>query len=612
MMDETYEEVLQYNVYDAIELKAGKPQRKLGFDGFYHDNSPANIPNHPSLTDKEWLYEHVEYLFIHDMFNYQRCQGPKEYYLLFKTLIEKYNIEEDYQKYSDCNGLEFGTFKSKWEKFAIQFVDFLAHAFDHNGVLEDLFSRTDFVDYFFRYPKIYTYEVLRDFGYIGISKLLNYEEFSSYYLEHPDELIHLMRNNPKLEVPAKLFSDKRFQKIAHDINVENFYFNMNFVWENSSGIHCLEEHQRFCDYQMTHANHGILPSLRKEYESSPENVTEDDEDDLEWYLNPLKEQVIQRIFELYNEKSIPKLLFYQKLSKYIAVGLLISRYFETSPYNLLIDIRTLYEFATKHKRKLEGDYIYEFLINFEKFDIFDIIDFYQKVKDLPLKDILYDDWEEQKNKFVEEVNRNMIQPEVLVSKNSDYGVPYYDISDLENPIVVHNTGIAIDNFHAIDRMIDCIENCIGNSLCLSLQDLKHQIFYEKTPKHTIKFIYGTLDPSRVGIIFHSDAYSQGLMEVEYENAYYKRRLYTLEEFMMLTNNGYNEIVYSIDQPMKPLGILCEEEPTSEEIRVVQELNISIFYRPKKYNDKVPSSNEKRLTQRYGWRTTDMNLFPKEK
>lgn len=149
-------------------------------------------------------------------------------------------------------------------------------------------------------------------------------------------------------------------------------------------------------------------------------------------------------------------------------------------------------------------------------------------------------------------------------------------------------------------------------LCFSLQDLQNQIFYEKNKKHTIKFIYGTLDPMRVGIVNHEDAYSQGLMKVEYNNRCYKRRLYTLEEFMMLTNN-YNEIVYSTNNQLTlPIGILCEESPTGEEIRVAEELGISIFYRTRKNPEKIPSSNRKQLIQRYEWRIMDMNLFPKEK
>ncbi len=145
----------------------------------------------------------------------------------------------------------------KWKKFAFSFVEFFAHAFDHNGILDELFSKSDFVDYFFRYPMIYTHEVLEAFGYYGISKLFNYEEFASYYLEQPNQLIRFMRKHPRLDIPMKIFFDERFCRRAHDINVESFYFHMGFIWEYSSGIACLEEHQRFCDYGMTHADDGF-------------------------------------------------------------------------------------------------------------------------------------------------------------------------------------------------------------------------------------------------------------------------------------------------------------------------------------------------------------------
>ena len=91
----------------------------------------------------------------------------------------------------------------KWKKFAFSFVEFFAHAFDHNGVLDELFS---------------------------ISKLFNYEEFASYYLEQPNQLIRFMRKHPRLHIPMKIFFDERFCRMAHDINVESFYFYMGFIW----------------------------------------------------------------------------------------------------------------------------------------------------------------------------------------------------------------------------------------------------------------------------------------------------------------------------------------------------------------------------------------------
>ena len=290
---------------------------------------------------------------------------------------------------------------------------------------------------------------------------------------------------------------------------------------------------------------------------------------------------------------------------------MISRYFETSPYNLLIDIQTLCEFVLKNHRKLEGKSIYEFVLHFENFDISYILDFYWKIKDLLLKSILYDDWEIQKNKFVDAVNHYIFSASDFVPKNMK-SIPYYDISDLKYPILVHNTGIEVDDIDRVNQIIHYIKNGSRRMICLSLQDFDYQIFYEENRSHTIKFIYGTLDPIKVRIINHEDVYSQGPMKVEYNNICYKRRLYTLEEFMVLTNR-YNEIVYSINnQPFFPIGILCEELPTNEEIRVAEELKVPIFYCAKRGSKKVPLSKQKQLIQRYEWQIANMNLFLEEK
>jgi len=161
-VSETYEEVLSYSIYRAIELRAKELQRKLGFDDLY-TNSLVDIPHNSLLTDKDWVYENVEYLFVYCMFNYQKFQGSEEYYLLFKTLIEKYNIEEDYNELlcdCKCFGMEL-----KWGRFAHLLVEFFAHAFDQHDVLDELFCKSDFVNYFCNAFRTFTLLfVARHFG----------------------------------------------------------------------------------------------------------------------------------------------------------------------------------------------------------------------------------------------------------------------------------------------------------------------------------------------------------------------------------------------------------------------------------------------------------------
>lgn len=113
MSNETYEGVLKYDIYHAIELES--EDIKLGLSNFTSE-SHADIPYNPLLIDEQWMNENVEYLFLYDKFTHQRSQGPEEYYMLFKTLIEKYNIEEDYNKFLD-EPRTFG-FEYKWKKFS--------------------------------------------------------------------------------------------------------------------------------------------------------------------------------------------------------------------------------------------------------------------------------------------------------------------------------------------------------------------------------------------------------------------------------------------------------------------------------------------------------------
>lgn len=70
----------------------------------------------------------------------------------------------------------------------------------------------------------------------------------------------------------------------------------------------------------------------------------------------------------------------------------ISRNYETDPYNVLIDIETLDEFANQNNRYLRGYNIYDFLVNYESKSVFKIIEFYLKNKDLLLREMLYYDW----------------------------------------------------------------------------------------------------------------------------------------------------------------------------------------------------------------------------
>ena len=90
----TYEEVVAVDIYRAIKMKCEEKDKEV--DIF----SIAKVPNNPILADYDWVFEHAEQLFCHCRINYQQYQGVEQYLTLFKVLINKYSLEQDYCEYN--------------------------------------------------------------------------------------------------------------------------------------------------------------------------------------------------------------------------------------------------------------------------------------------------------------------------------------------------------------------------------------------------------------------------------------------------------------------------------------------------------------------------------
>ncbi len=581
----SYEEVLEYSVYDAIKLRADELRgfddehyvREL-WDNFYN-NYPAHIPNHPLLRDYDWVYENFELLMMCKMW-YQSAQGFEEYYTFFKAGIAKYDVERDYREMlfnPDKSDFEF---RHKWKVFAYEFVDFFGYAFDKNGVLERLFKREDFVQYFFSYPNLYTREVLEKFYHVGLAKLLEYDLFAEKYKADFDELLHLISKHPKLVIPDSIFHDDRVvDAVACTHDLDKFYANLIYIRAYSSCQPYIDRNKRYCDREVRDMQDGILPSLRCEYVKAKDMLSKNDFR----HEHALVEAVFKRVSERLGRREIAKRDFYRELSKYIVVGMLLGRIFETSPYNILIDIETFYEYMMSHGKDFFGKEIYEFFLSYEDEEVEYIREFYEKAKDVPLKDMFYDDWEREKEAFVREINESMVDLDRAPLKVTKDGVAYYDITDMPGKIAVSNTNDVADNDYKLARLVELVKTARVMDVSISIQDENHQVFYDKnnTGVPKIKFIYGELEPKRVGIIFPQDAYSQGIMMTESEALWYKRNLYTLDEFMNKTRN-YNELTYAVDGTVvMPKGILIEGEPNEGEVRISRELGLPFYYREKR-------------------------------
>ena len=69
-----------YDIYEYIQEK-GSIDKNITFEEMIKtfQNSPTKIPNNPLLTNYEWVYEHVEEIFVRCSIDYQQNQGIEEY-----------------------------------------------------------------------------------------------------------------------------------------------------------------------------------------------------------------------------------------------------------------------------------------------------------------------------------------------------------------------------------------------------------------------------------------------------------------------------------------------------------------------------------------------------
>ena len=431
----------------------------------------------------------------------------------------------------------------KWERFSELVFDFFSNA--PITVIEELNQKPDYVSYFLRCDGLYTKNQLVYQLGIPAAKVIERSWVMENYLEDIDDFLLLIDSVGETYVPSFLQDEKWIKEISETVDEDSFYRRLSILAKKTGILPYLEAHNHFIDAEISQTKDKVLPSFRKED---------------------------------------PKLA--QEHSKQVLQEMIVSRLFETEPYNLLIDIETLLRFAQEQHRELVGQEIYEFLVHLDSplVSTSQLIDFYNKWKNAPLKEILYDDWNQQKEELIEEVNQNVLKLESVTPTKTANGW-IYDISDRKEPLIVHNTSIGMRDKKSISFLLEEIENAEKKYLSVSIQDENHPWFFgiERAygGSETIKLIYDHLDSNRVGMIFHKDAYSTGINQSDaYANGEV-RRLYTLKTLMAQTIY-FNEITYAIDSvPFYPIGFLCENGLKKEVFQASKQLHLPIFYRKKK-------------------------------
>ena len=146
------------------------------------------------------------------------------------TNTKKFNFEEDYDRYLTGNDCTKFQVNHKWSLYFYRLFSFMNHAFDER--LEKLLNQKEVINYLLKYQVFLNSKLLSEcFGHDGMKILLNYNHIKSKYIDKYDDLIQLIRKNPFIQIPVDImFDEKIIKDMSHNYHLEEFYFNLVFVY----------------------------------------------------------------------------------------------------------------------------------------------------------------------------------------------------------------------------------------------------------------------------------------------------------------------------------------------------------------------------------------------
>ena len=246
-------------------------------------------------------------------------------------------------------------------------------------------------------------------------KLINDDKISLY---------HAINGNLKVSKDI-LYSDKLFETLKHS-NIIEFRNNFNSIMKNNPSIFLEEKLNNYEDCLIL--NFDLEADLLEPYK----NLSKD-----EYYSkldNKNKDKFLYSYEAIHmNCKSYDEML--KKLSNKKLSDLIIDRLFKDNYYNVLINIREMFNYNEKLQNSLiEKEYldIYMLLLNFDSLTNKEKIEFFKKNKDKDLGTKFYEDLRKCKNDAYNSIINSLYVPnnknELLSNK---YGVDIY-LLDGEN------------------------------------------------------------------------------------------------------------------------------------------------------------------------------------
>jgi len=399
--------------------------------------------------------------------------------------------------------------------------------------------------------------VLINFSGKVIERLLDYEKFQSMFLNSTVYDINIMINNG-LVIPKRLFNSNTLIDKYIKLDTSRYRDYVNNLMFNNYELYEIIEKKRF-KYVDNKIN-NIKDDILDEYHNF-------DKDNI---FNIYDYKTASRLQSIKNDED--KLDQYFKYStKEKLLEMIIDIFFKDIPYNFIKNLKAILNYSKDNHNFIPQNLdIYNTILDFNMLSIDEIINLFNKYKNIDLATVFYNDFRKARNTSYKEINEGITKFDKnsrLYKKNisSDMGIDIYELNGEDFYLYIHSSRSG---------------RWMANKKTISLSLISHDNI-NTIDNDEVIFGFSKLNIDNIMHIYHTDSFTkhdQGTSKIH--------DILTKEKLINKTIS-YNEILYKETPNLMPDYVVCFDTIDDKDRIIARELNIPIvIINSKKYNKNV--------------------------
>ena len=394
-----------------------------------------------------------------------------------------------------------------------------------------------------------------------INKLLTYEKFLSLFLELSIDDINRLVELHNLKFSKELCKNQKLidKYVSLNTNLYRVYLN-NLLKDNYEFSEIIEQNRKD---KIDTKIHNIKNDKFLEF-------TNLDNFNMSYIYKHFNYKKAFKISMLYQNKDYDKLSeMFKEITKEEVIVMVIDTLFKDIPYNFLKNLKTIINYSMENKEYIPKNIdIYRQVLDFDKLDINEIINFFDKYKNKDLATDFYDDYTKAKNTSYQKLN------EAVLDLNSDSKVYNLKLSEKYKRDVYYLDGEDFKLFiHASTTKNWNIKKTISISMISNLN-----IAYYNDQLDPVVFGFNNLTLDNIIHVYNADSYTMQMNSTD------KVSFIDTPDNLALKTIGYNEILYKEYDGFKPDFIVCFDEIKQRDLEIAEKLDLKIvLINFKKYN-----------------------------